>query len=169
MTKRIVITGPESTGKTTLAKQLAKAFHTLWVPEFAREYLEQINRKYQKKDLLDIAYGQVEKEDQLANLANEYLFCDTDLITVKIWSEYKYGDCDERILSLIEEREYTTYLLCIPDFPWVFDPQRENPSNRAELLQLYRQALNEYQKSYIEIQGTPERRFQMALKHIRNV
>ncbi|MCD4681228.1 MAG: ATP-binding protein, partial [Bacteroidales bacterium] len=87
MIKRIAITGPESTGKSQLAKKLAEHYNTVWVPEFAREYLNIINRPYGQADILDIAKGQVESEDRLANFAKKILFCDTEAIVTKIWSE----------------------------------------------------------------------------------
>ena len=137
--KHIVITGPESSGKTTLTKAIAKALNTDYTEEYAREYLNS-NTSYKQEDLLLIAQGQLQKEK--AN-ANPIAIHDTDLITIKIWSEYKYNQCDPWILEQIEHQKSKnrTYLLCKPDIPWEADPLRENPSNRAELFKIYKKEL----------------------------
>ncbi len=137
--KHIVITGPESSGKTTLTKAIAKALNTDYTEEYAREYLNS-NTSYKQKDLLLIAQGQLQKEK--AN-ANPIAIHDTDLITIKIWSEYKYNQCDPWILEQIEQQKSKNriYLLCKPDIPWEADPLRENPSNRAELFKIYKKEL----------------------------
>ena len=137
--KHIVITGPESSGKTTLTKAIAKALNTDYTEEYAREYLNS-NTSYKQEDLLLIAQGQLQKEK--AN-ANQIAIHDTDLITIKIWSEYKYNQCDPWILEQIEQQKSKNriYLLCKPDIPWEADPLRENPSNRAELFKIYKKEL----------------------------
>ena len=137
--KHIVITGPESSGKTTLTKAIAKALNTDYTEEYAREYLNS-NTSYKQEDLLLIAQGQLQKEK--AN-ANPIAIHDTDLITIKIWSEYKYNQCDPWILEQIEKQKSKNriYLLCKPDIPWEADPLRENPSNRAELFKIYKKEL----------------------------
>ncbi|MBJ10690.1 MAG: ATPase [Flavobacteriales bacterium] len=137
--KHIVITGPESSGKTTLTKAIAKALNTDYTEEYAREYLNS-NTSYKQEDLLLIAQGQLQKEK--AN-ANPIAIHDTDLITIKIWSEYKYNQCDPWILEQIEQQKSKNriYLLCKPDIPWEADPLRENPSNRAELFKIYKKEL----------------------------
>ena len=137
--KHIVITGPESSGKTTLTKAIAKALNTDYTEEYAREYLNS-NTSYKQEDLLMIAQGQLQKER--AN-ANPIAIHDTDLITIKIWSEYKYNQCDPWILEQIEQQKSKNriYLLCKPDIPWEADPLRENPSNRAELFKIYKKEL----------------------------
>ena len=137
--KHIVITGPESSGKTTLTKAIAKALNTDYTEEYAREYLNS-NTSYKQEDLLLIAQGQLQKEK--AN-ANPIAIHDTDLITIKSWSEYKYNQCDPWILEQIEQQKSKNriYLLCKPDIPWEADPLRENPSNRAELFKIYKKEL----------------------------
>jgi len=168
MIKKIVITGPESSGKTTLAQQLGQVLETSWVPEFARIYIEQLPRKYAESDLLEIAKGQIKEEDNRLENANQFLICDTDLITIKIWSEYKYDVCDPWIIETIENRFYDLYLLCAPDIPWEYDPQRENPNDRSELYKLYKQELITYQKTFFELSGKKDERLQAALTIIRN-
>ena len=136
MQNKIILTGPECSGKTTLCNQLKMYFKLTANKEFARSYLEKLNRKYVKKDLTFIAKKQLESE------RNKVLL-DTDLITIKIWSEYKYNQCDPWILEQIEQQKSKNriYLLCKPDIPWEADPLRENPSNRAELFKIYKKEL----------------------------
>ena len=122
---KIIITGPESSGKTALCKALSKHFNLPFSKEYAREYLNNLGRQYCQSDLKEIAKRQLKSEQNTQLL-------DTDLITIKIWSEYKYGRCDKWILDQIEKQktEKRFYLLCRPDIPWQRDKQRENPSDR---------------------------------------
>jgi NadR type nicotinamide-nucleotide adenylyltransferase len=125
--KRILILGPESTGKSTLAEDLASYFEEPWVPEFAREYLEKIDRPYIYEDLLEIGKGQVALEDRLADEAKRFLFVDTDLRVIKVWSEYRFGKSDPWVDNGISERYYDLILLTDTDLPWAPDPLREYP------------------------------------------
>ena len=140
---KIIITGPESSGKTTLCNALSKHFNLPFSKEYAREYLNTLKRDYNPDDLLKIAKGQLQTENGLQLL-------DTDLITIKIWSEYKYGRCDKWILDQIEKQktEKRFYLLCSPDIPWQADKQRENPNDREELFEIYKQELNDLGHKY---------------------
>lgn len=125
--KRILILGPESTGKSTLAEDLANHFGEPWVPEYAREYLEKINRSYEFEDLLEIGKGQMKLEDQMAEKAKKLLFCDTDLRVIHIWSEHRFGKTDPWVLEEIVRRKYDLILLTDTDLPWSPDPLREHP------------------------------------------
>jgi NadR type nicotinamide-nucleotide adenylyltransferase len=125
--KRILILGPESTGKSTLAEDLANHFGEPWVPEFAREYLEKLERPYQFEDLTEIGKGQVNLEDQLAEKAQKFIFCDTDLRVIHIWSEHRFGKTETWILEAIQRRNYDLILLTDTDLPWGPDPLREYP------------------------------------------
>ena len=147
MTK-IIVTGPESSGKTTLCNALSKHFNLPFSKEYAREYLEKLNSNYTQDDLLKIAKGQLQTENGLQLL-------DTDLITLKIWSEYKYGSCDNWILTQIEKQkpENRFYLLCSPDIPWQADKQRENPNDRDSLFEIYKQELNDLGHKYFIVEG----------------
>jgi nicotinamide riboside kinase len=140
---KIIITGPESSGKTTLCNALSNHFNLPFSKEYAREYLNALKRDYNPDDLLKIAKGQLQTENGLQLL-------DTDLITIKIWSEYKYGRCDKWILDQIEKQktEKRFYLLCSPDIPWQADKQRENPNDREELFEIYKQELNDLGHKY---------------------
>lgn len=166
---KIVITGPESTGKTTLANQLAMYFNTIPVPEFARHYIDGLSRPYEYDDLEQIAKLQIEMENQHSLMSPPIVFCDTDLITIKIWSEVKYGRCSEWIQETIKTRNYDQYLLCEPDLPWEFDEQREHPERRDELFQLYKKELESLGKSYSIINGIGEKRIQRAIQVVKNI
>ena len=145
---KIIVTGPESSGKTTLCKALSKHFNLPFSKEFAREYLDLLIRDYNQNDLLKIAEGQLTSEQETQLL-------DTDLITIKIWSKYKYGSCDKWILEQIEKQksENRFYLLCKPDIPWQADTQRENPTNRNELFKIYKKELESLGHKYSIVKG----------------
>ena len=146
--RKIIVTGPESCGKTTLCEALSRHFNILYSKEYAREYLNEINRYYNQADLLKIAKKQLQYEQNARLL-------DTDLITIKIWSKYKYGNCDQWILTQIEKqvRRNRFYLLCKPDIPWKADNQRENAKNREEIFKLYKKELSDLGHNYFIIEG----------------
>ncbi len=188
--RKITIVGPESSGKTTLCKALAEHYDAPWVEECARGYLENQNGKYEESDLLAIASLQhdieiVEEQrawdrhaDAFAYMATNHdpfgsvqkvrypemplLLCDTDMITVRIWSEEKYGQCDPRIIALTEEWPYDFWLLCRPDIPWEPDPLRENPHDRDRLFDVYKTMLNALGKPYSIIDGDQAQRMRKA-------
>ena len=165
--KKISIIGPESTGKSELAQQLAKEFQAEWVPEFARFYLDRLDRDYKQHDLLEIAKGQVAWEDDKANYTNNYLFCDTDLLVIKVWSEHKYQSVDEWILKEIESRKYDFHLLSDIDIPWRPDPQREHPNLREYFFEVYENLLKEMQLPYGVVKGIEGDRLACAVQHLR--
>ncbi len=164
MIKRIAITGPESTGKSQLAEELADYYQTLWVAEYARKYLEEINRPYNYDDVLQIAKGQLDRENSAAEKANKILFCDTDFTVTKIWCEFKYKQCHEWINEQFINHKYDLYLLCNTDLPWEFDPQRENPDEREELFQIYQNTLIEAGFPFAIISGIRDERLENAIK-----
>ena len=161
---KIIVTGPESSGKTTLCKALSKYFHLPFSKEYAREYLDELNRDYNQGDLLEIAKGQLNSEQNIQLL-------DTDLITIKIWSKYKYGSCDKWILSEIERQksENRYYLLCSPDIHWQEEDQRENPHNRDELLKLYNNELLNLKYKFFLITGYGDQRLKNAIKIVDEI
>ena len=168
--KKIVITGPESSGKTTLAQALATQFQTEWVPEFAREYLNKIKGEYDENDLVKIAKGQLQSENKIAKTAqNNLLLCDTDLMTIEIWSIYKYNHCNEFITQKVKTRHYNLYLLCAPDIPWTPDPLREHPTQRLQIFNIYQARLEALNKPYQIITGTPQNRLSQAIKTIQAI
>lgn len=166
--KTIVITGPESTGKTTLAAQLAGHFQSPWLPEYARGYIDNLNKPYAKSDLLEIAKGQVAAEKEVIKKAANVVFLDTSLEVIKIWSEVKYGHCHPWILQQIEKRKHHLYLLCQPDIPWQPDPQRENPEDRDQLFNLYLHELTKQNTNFVTISGSKNIRFTNAINYVES-
>lgn len=138
---KVGIIGPESTGKTTLAKYLAKRYNGIFVAEYAREYMENISRPYTREDVETIARYQIEQlsliSSQESGTQAEVLFFDTELIITKVWFEYKYGKCPEWLIKALHRYPMDVYLLCYPDLPWIYDPVRENPDIRQELFERY--------------------------------
>ena len=167
--KKVCVIGPECTGKSELSRFLATHFNTCWIPEYARGYLDKLGRAYQQADLLKIAHGQLRLEDEWAYDANRVLICDTNLITIKIWSDYKYGRCDEDIIHLIKNRHYDLYLLCYIDVPWEEDPQREHPDKREHFWQLFKHEVINASVPFVEIGGNREQRQQKAIEAIQNL
>jgi len=164
MTIKIAITGPESSGKTTLANSLAEIYSCNIVKEFARKYLNNLNRQYEYRDLLKIAKNQFEEEKKLEALEKKILICDTAIHTIKIWSLEKFNKCDPWITK--KKENYTHYLLCSPDIPWEKDPLRENPKDRQKIFKLY---LNELKNKPLTIlSGTPLKRIKQAQKVINH-
>jgi NadR type nicotinamide-nucleotide adenylyltransferase len=172
---KVVVTGPESSGKTTLAQALAAHFGTVWVPEAARAYLAARDTfssagPYLEKDLLDIARSQLRAEDHLlASIrpdAPQLIICDTDLITIRIWGEDKYGRSDPWVLERTVERPYDLWLLCRPDMPWEPDPLRENPHDRDRLLAVYERTLQALDKPYLVLSGPHAERMERAVSAI---
>lgn len=161
---KVVLIGPESTGKTTLARQLSAHYQTCWVEEYAREYIDSLDRPYVKNDLKHIAQGQLLAEAKKEKQAKRVLFCDTDLIVIEVWSTVKYNTCDKWIIEQIKERSYDFYLLCDTDVPWEYDEQRENPNDRDELFHIYESKLIEYQKEYAKLTGNKAARLNKAVK-----
>lgn len=166
--KKVVVIGPESTGKSTLSADLAKVLKTVWVPEYAREYLESNNRPYNEEDLLHIAKGQLEQEDKYAQTANSILICDTDLHVIKIWSEAKFGQCNRWILEQIAERKYDLYLLTDIDTIWEDDPLREHPlpEGRRYFYSLYHDIVHNAGIPAVMVKGSREERLKTALQAI---
>jgi len=167
--KRIVLTGPESTGKSVLSGQLAAQYDTVYVPEYAREYLSELNRPYREEDLLLMAQEQIRLEDLAASRArNGLLFCDTGLYVMKIWSEHKYGRCHPWILQQIATRHYDLFLLCNIDMRWDEDPLREHPDPlmRQYFFNLYRETLAAAGQPFAIVNGLGGERLRAAMNII---
>lgn len=167
--KKVCVIGPECTGKTELSRFLSEHFQTTWVEEYARAYLNKLNRPYEQFDLRKIAHGQLMMEDEWAIDANKVLICDTNLLVIKIWSEFKYGNCDEEILEKMNARKYDLYLLTYIDIPWQQDPQREHPDKREQLWKIYRDELTAMGAPVVEIAGAREERQQKAIEAIHKI
>lgn len=168
---KIVLFGPESTGKTTLAAELAEHYHTEWVPEYAREYLQDKWDREQKtcepKDLVPIAYGQMELENHLAKTANKVLICDTDLLETKVYSEAYYtGTCDPILEKYALKNSYDLYLLTYIDTPWVADDLRDKPDERERMYSYFKESLEKYHRNFIILKGDKAARLKKATEHI---
>lgn len=181
--RKVVIIGPESTGKSTLCKQLAEHYETVWCPEYAREYLLEYGTDYTYDDLLKVAKGQLALEDDYTNKAVDnwranreklslpLLFADTDMYVMKVWCEYVFGKCHTYILDNIVERKYSLYLLCNVDLPWVKDELREYPDleTRKELYHIYKDILINQSLPWTVISGNYEERLQSAIDFVNSV
>ncbi|HWR32321.1 MAG TPA: AAA family ATPase [Chitinophagaceae bacterium] len=167
MLKKIVVIGPESTGKSTLCEQLAQHYNTEWCPEFAREYLLTNGKEYDYNDLLIIAKGQLAMEDEFAAMVhhNKPLFIDTDMYVMKVWCEFVFGNCHRFILDKIVERKYDLYLLCNVDLPWVKDELREYPDlkTRETLYHIYKDIMINQAVPWTEISGDDDERLKWAI------
>jgi NadR type nicotinamide-nucleotide adenylyltransferase len=166
--KKIVILGPESTGKSTLCAALAKHYQTEWCPEYARQYLKENGTDYTYDNLLTIAKGQLRGEDEFVEKANKLLIIDTDMYVMKVWCEYVFNNCHPFILEQINERKYDAYLLCDIDLPWTADEMREYPTEepRKELFTLYKELLMNQNTPWEIVRGTGDARTQNAIAFI---
>jgi NadR type nicotinamide-nucleotide adenylyltransferase len=164
--KKIVVTGPESTGKSTLCEQLSLKYKTPWVQEFARQYLLELGRPYDYDDLLIIAKGQLEQEDRItATLKIPLVFIDTDMYVMKVWCEFVFGKCHAFILDQIVKRKYDFYFLCNTDLPWVADELREYPDlkSRERLYHMYKDLMINQHTPWVDISGNYEERLLKAI------
>jgi len=172
MIRKIVVLGPESTGKSTLCEQLASHYHTLWVPEYAREHLLKYGIKYTYDDLLAIARRQLALEDELTtNLKRPIVFVDTDMYVMKIWCEFVFGKCHQWILDRIAERKYSLYLLCNLDLPWQSDPLREYPDlePRLKLFNIYKDNMINQHVPWKIVGGNNDQRFKIAVDAVNRL
>lgn len=163
---RIAITGPESSGKSTLTEDLNKKLKGTRFPEFARTYLEELNRAYTKNDLDLICDGHLA---QFIQCEDELQFVDTDFIVLKVWSQVKYHSSSSKITAAVEANYFDLHLLCTPDIPWEYDPQREHPNEREELFEQYKKELTAAGKHFVIISGTKEERIEKSLAAIATI
>ena len=168
---KVVLFGPESKGKTTLSEQLARHYHTVWVPEYARDYLQDKWNNERKTcephDLLPIAAGQMALENKLAKKATDILICDTDLLETKVYSEaYYIGDCDPILEKYALENTYDLYLLTYIDIPWEADDLRDKPNEREKMFNYFKDTLEKYGKNFITLKGNKKQRLEKAINHI---
>jgi len=183
---KVVVIGPESTGKSTLCELLAQQYNTQWCPEFAREYLLTHGMDYTFDDLLHIAKGQLAMEDeyvrstvnsqqstvgsgsQLMAHSSQLLFIDTDMYVMKVWCEFVFGKCHKWVLEQIVERKYDLYLLCNTDLPWVKDELREYPDlkTRDRLYHIYKDIMINQSTPWLDISGDHDERLAKAIKAV---
>jgi len=191
--KKIVVIGPESTGKSTLCELLAQHYNSTWCPEFAREYLLTYGMKYTYDDLLTIAKGQVAMEEEyiqsivgsresgvntstkvpglrtpnyrFRTTDSKLLFIDTDMYVMKVWCEFVFGKCHKWITDQLAERKYDLYLLCNIDLPWVKDELREYPDleQRQQLYAIYKNLMEKQSTPWVDISGNYDERLQKAI------
>lgn len=169
LVKKIVIIGPESTGKSTLTKALAHYYQTTFADEFARTYLEQLTRDYNETDLSLIAQGQIKAEETAIKLTDKNLvFFDTDLQVIKVWSEHKFNICDAFVLEQIAIRNYDYYLLTGIDMPWTYDPLREHPSQemRNHFFHIYKDIVVQSNLPFTIINGNETERLAKAINTV---
>ncbi|MEH6658862.1 ATP-binding protein [Leeuwenhoekiella marinoflava] len=171
---KIVLFGPESTGKTTLSQKLSEHYDGAWVPEFAREYLQQKWDEEQKicepQDILPIAIGQMKLENEAANSGKKIVFCDTDLLETKVYSESYYeGWCDTQVAKAAKNNTYDLYLLTYIDTPWQADDLRDRPEQRQEMFEYFKQALIKNDRPYILVKGSLEERMQLITNHLNSI
>ncbi len=176
MSKKIVIIGPESTGKSTLCEQLATHYNTEWVREYAREYLLKNGTNYSFENLLEVAKGQISLEEvalknSTFNIQDSALFIDTDMYVMKVWCEFVFDKCHHWILNRAVEREYDLYLLCNTDVPWVKDELREYPDleTREKLYYYYKDIMVNQKIPWVDISGGYEDRLQKAIKAVDTI
>lgn len=168
---KVVLFGPESTGKTTLAQQLAAHYKTVWVPEFAREYLQEKWDREKKPcephDLLPIAEGQMRLENELAKKASGILICDTDLLETKVYSEaYYVGHCDPILEKYALKNTYDLYLLTYIDTPWVADDLRDKPNERNRMFNYFKATLIKYDRNFLILKKDKNTRLRNAVDSI---
>ena len=166
---RIAVTGPESTGKTTLAIQLAEFYHGQYIAEFARDYVEKLPRHYTYDDVEAIAKIQVEQYVTTKSASGQLFFFDTWLIITKVWFNWVFKKTPSWLEDRINDCPIDLYLLCLPDLPWEADPVRENGGeNRLRLLDQYRNELQHYGFNFVEIGGIGEVRLKSAIDAMNN-
>lgn len=169
----VAILGAESTGKTTLCRDLAGHFGCPWVPEYMRTYLQ---KKWDSEqltctwdDLLPIAQGQIELENELAKQAAQtsvsgYLFCDTSLFELMVYAKWYYGDCPEALTKAALAHHYDMILLTEVDIPWVADDLRDSPHQREDISDYFASQLTLHNKSFQSIGGDRDERVQQVVK-----
>ena len=178
--KKVVIIGPESTGKSTLSEALSEHYETTWVKEYAREYLLKNGTNYTFDNLLDVAKGQLENENTaVSNLQlnrsdsgrNIPLFIDTDMYVMKVWCEFVFDKCHPWILNQILSRKYDLYLLCNTDVPWVKDELREYPDlhTREKLYRHYKDIMINQGVPWVDISGNYDERLNKAIESTDNL
>ncbi len=167
--KKIVFTGPECSGKTTLSNTIANKLSVPLVTEYARDYLNNLDREYCYSDLVQIAKGQIksEKEHIHNNSQSKILVCDTNLQVIKIWSQIKYSKCDPFIINNQDENAF--YVLCCPDFLWQYDPLREHKNKRMMLFKKYQQDLEKEKYNFIIAAGPHKKRISFVIDEIKKM
>ena len=160
--RRVVVIGSESTGKTTLARRLAERYRTVWVPEYARAWLDAKGSPLDEADVEPIARGQISAEDEAAWKARELVVLDTSILSTVVYATHYYGACPDWIVREARARQEGLYLLADIDGPWVADPQRDRGSRREEMHALFKEALDSRALPYVLVGGDWDERWRIA-------
>ena len=167
---KIIITGPESTGKSTLTKSLSNYLKEPFVPEFARYFIPTLKKSYTASHLVDMARGQLFWHQLYSSNANKVLLCDTGVEAIDIWFQYRFGSIDPQIRALFIADEECVYLVCKPDIPWEADPLRETPHQRPQIFDSFISLLNQFGKKYYVVEGQHEEdRWRCTLNHLNKI
>lgn len=171
---KIVLFGPESTGKTTLSEDLARYFNAPMVKEYMREYLQKVwnseKRICEPEDIIPIAEGQMKVENRLSKEADELLICDTDLLELKVYSEAYYeGNCDPQLLKHALNNYYDLYFLTYIDVPWIPDDLRDKPHDREGMFHRFKNELEQHNKPYFILKGNRDTRLKAAVEKINQL
>lgn len=166
---KVAIVGPESTGKSSISSLLAKHYETVWVPEYSREYCENLQKECTIEDEINIFQGQLALEKQLSQRANKILICDTMFLTVKIWCDYIFGQTPAEVLAELQNHQYDLYLLMDIDIPWEDDPLRDFPHLRAYFMQVWERELVSLKARFKLIRGEYPDRLTRAIQAIDDV
>src|SRR5690606_19508410 len=165
---KIAVVGPESTGKSTVAEQLARQLGTVCVPEYAREYCRHLNREYTLQDEMNMFYGQVALERSLVPLAqNNVLVCDTMFLTIKVWCDHLFGYTPDEVVNELRNVHYDLFLLMDIDLPWVDDPLRDFPHLRDHFMEIWHSELKAMDANYVVISGLDGERTANALEAVK--
>lgn len=164
----ITVTGPESSGKTTLGRFLAESLGMKFVAEYARGYLEDRDGQYVQADLIEIARGQqsATRDAMLQNPSG--VISDTGPVVLEAWSTWKYGSIDSALREVLDTFHPAIYVLCKPDIPWEFDPLRESKSQRDGLYLLYQELIGQSGVPFVIAEGMGDRRQLSVLDSIRS-
>lgn len=164
---KIAVVGPESTGKSTMAEALAAHYHTVAVPEYAREYCRYLNRLYTLQDEMNMFYGQLALERALVPFArNRLMICDTMFLTVKVWCDHLFGYTPKEVLEQLETQQYDLYLLMDIDLPWEDDPLRDFPEQRQHFLDIWKKELRALDTNYTLVSGQGRQRIAHAIEAV---
>ncbi len=168
--RKIAVVGPESSGKTTLTRNIANRLEEPWVPEFARKFLTDLDRPYDETDLVEIARGQVASEEEAKNRSAKCIVCDTDHVVIRIWSIIKYGVIASDLQEILDAQQPADlYILTDPNIPWEYDPLRENPFDRDFLFEQYFRYLKERRYRFRIVSGSQEERLSQALEEVKTL
>lgn len=169
MIKRIAITGPESTGKSWLAKNLAQHYNTSWIPEYSRQYLHSLKQPYQLVDIEVIAQEQFYNIRAATIETGKLLISDTEVLVCFIWADFVFGEVPESIHFLMKQQYFDLYLLCDIDLPWEPDPLREHPNHRKQIFNRYLEELIKRKWPFAVVTGHGNERLDHAIQCIETM